>query len=138
MHRLIGSILFLSLVTFTADGQDSQGSSTVTVGGGWAVDSDLRLSGGPHFSGTYEYRTLKYMALDAGVGTTVSSIPRSRNYYGTYSRSETGYFGFRGILPLSHGRVELFGGPSGAYLEELSALRRDGDTVRVWRTRRGG
>src|ERR1700691_2135979 len=118
IHKAIGSSLLFFLFLAALRAQDAKGTSTVTfgVGGGWAVDSGLGLGGGPQFNGMYEFRILKYLALKTGVGTTISTIPPTQNYIGYYSRTENAFFGFRGILPLAHGKTELFAGVDGAYL----------------------
>jgi hypothetical protein len=126
IHKAISSLLILCLSVAGLRAQDAKGTSTVTfgVGGGWVVDSGLALGGvggGPQFNGTYEFRILKYLALDASVDTTISTIPRNQNYAGYYSRTENAAFGFRGILPLAQGRTELFAGVDGAYLRDFQA-----------------
>ena len=74
MHKLIGSIVFLFIQLLPAFGQETGGSSTVTlgVGGAWALRSPHQLEGGPQFNGTYEYRVNKHFALEVGLDTTVT------------------------------------------------------------------
>jgi hypothetical protein len=121
IRRAIGLLAMVCASVGVLEAQDARGTSTVTfgVGGGWAVSSELGLGGGPQFDGTYEFRILKYLALDASVNTTVSTIPQTLNSAGFYSRTENAAFGFRGILPLAKGRTELFAGVDGAYLRDF-------------------
>lgn len=126
IYRAVGFLLMMCFSVAVLPAQDARGTSTVTfgVGGGWLVDSGLGLGGvggGPQFNGTYEFRILKYLSLDAGVDTTVSTIPQTQNYAGYYSRTENAAFGFRGILPLAKGKTELFAGVDGAYLRDFQA-----------------
>jgi len=84
IHKAVGSLLMLCFSVVVLRAQDAKGTSTVTfgVGGGWVVGSGLGLGGGPRFDGTYEFRILKHLALDASVDTTISTIPQTQNYAG--------------------------------------------------------
>ncbi len=122
-------------------GQDATHTSTVTLSAGGDVASYnwSGQGGGPSFSGTYEYRLWKYFAVEAGVNTILpsrtgygqifsifpsgtnlslnSANPLNYSVYPYHTRDVVTLlpFGFRGILPLSSGRLELFAGFGGAY-----------------------
>ncbi|MGH9440067.1 MAG: hypothetical protein ACRD22_19885, partial [Terriglobia bacterium] len=133
--------LFLTVAPLPLLGQNAVHTSTVTLGVGGQPYSYNYFDeqGGPAFSGRYEYRLSKYLAVDAGVDTLLPSThsaqyspvintgqpvyddhgPNCRNCV-IVSIPETARvtlipFGFKGILPLASGRVELFAGLGGAY-----------------------
>lgn len=134
--------LFLALLSCPIlQAQDATHTSTVTLSAGGDVDSYnwSGQGGGPSFSGTYEYRLWKYFGVEAGVNTIlpartgysqILSIVPSGTAFSLNSPNPTNYsvypyhnrdvvtllpFGFRGILPLSNDRLELFAGFGGAY-----------------------
>lgn len=141
MKQFIG-LLFLFIPLATAQGQDAVGTSTVTfgLGAGKPFNSYYATSGGPQTNGSYEYRFRKHWAMEFGVDTThvrsqtetltTTEVPGSTvlggattltytySYsYGTRSALATTMpFGFRGILPLGQGKLELFAGGGGTYL----------------------
>jgi len=136
MHRLFAFLLLLPLAITVSAQENAVGTSTITfgVGGGWTGDNPLGSSGGPVFNGTYEYRISKYLAVEAGVHNTLvnayqynqiyTSIPAGLNFTYSYvssiqtrasERNTSVPFGFKGILPLRHGKIELFAGFDGAY-----------------------
>lgn len=120
------------------DAQESTGTSTVTfgVGGGWIASHPYGTGGGPAFNGTYEFRFSKYFAVEAGVdttltttyysnvqqyfsilpGTTLTTVTTTSQYfYRGGARSTDAILGPRLLLPVAHGRGELFAGFGGAY-----------------------
>lgn len=119
-------------------------TSTLTVGvGGLPYSYDAQYSslqkGGPAFTGTYEYRLTRYLAVEAGPDILLpsgraflqeASILSGANLIPYYPASgcTTGCvqvsgrsqvtlltYGFKGILPLAADRLELFAGVGGAY-----------------------
>jgi hypothetical protein len=133
--------IFLPLA---AVGQEPIHSSTVTLGVGGLPYSNgydyIDGHGGPSFTGRYEFRLWKYVALEGGVDTLLPSIHTSellpvisvlsgQNLVSYFSgctacvivpisdrtRITLLPFGLKGILPVAGGRVELFGGIGGAY-----------------------
>jgi len=138
MKQFIGSLLFLCVPLLTAHGQDDvKGSSTVTFGLGAGRPANSYYPGGLQLNGTYEYRLSKHWAAEFGVDTTQVKIdtftytyivPAGVTIFGglptsyTYSYSKANAlatsmpFGFRGIMPLSQGKLELSAGGGGAYL----------------------
>jgi hypothetical protein len=142
MHRLLVFLLFLSCSLTAAFAQESSvGTSTVTfgVGGGFGGLNPLGTTGGPVFNGTYEFRVAKYFALETGVHNTLGTTFQYISLYTPViikagagltpvtvlrgqtittrapARNTSVPFGFRGILPMKHGKVELFLGGDGAY-----------------------
>jgi hypothetical protein len=142
MKRFICSFSFLFVLLGVGHAQETNGTSTVTlgVGGGWPIRGN-GVTGGPQFNGTYEYRLRKYLALEFGVDTTVVTVPAtsvtvtpagscipldptagcnlyafSNSFYSAGGRAVSMPFGFRGIRPILNGRVELFIGGGGVYL----------------------
>ncbi len=139
MHRIC-TTLFLALVpALSLLAQDGLYSSTITFSAGGEVPTrnDFGESSGPSFTGNYEYRMFKHLALEAGVDTI---LPKTENYQvlpvigsgfsGPVSFCATGCvfftesnrtrvtlvpFGVKGILPLWSNRLELFAGFGGAY-----------------------
>lgn len=137
MNKRIRSLLVLLVPLCTANAQDTTGISTVTFGlGAGRPVNPTYTTGGPQLNGSYEYRFLKHWAVEFGVDTslvktgnyavivtypasgTILTGPSSYSYsYSKINAFATSMpFGFRGILPLSQGRLELFGGGGGAYL----------------------
>jgi hypothetical protein len=141
MHRLLVFLFLLPRALTPAFAQESSvGTSTITfgVGGGFTGQNDLGASGGPVFNGTYEFRIGKYLALETGVhNTLVTTYQYSYVYTPLIINAGTGLtsitnvqtidtrgparntsvpFGFRGILPIKHSKVELFLGADGAYV----------------------
>ena len=140
MHRLCGPLLLCFLPLVGAFGQDSTGTSTVTLsaGGETPTRNLFGESSGPVFNGNYEFRILKYLAVEAGVDNMlprtqqqqffpivsipygVNLLPSTNTYVLAFSNDRTRStflpFGVRGILPVSHGRIELFSGVGGAYV----------------------
>jgi len=125
----------------TIFGQDAPHDSTLTIGVGGVPYTNNEYyphlqTGGPAFAANYEYRLLKYLAAEVGADILLPSgealvqsysIPPSTNLIsyvpcptcgvlvsGT-SRVSLLSYGFKGILPLASGRVELFAGVGGAY-----------------------
>lgn len=122
-------------------GQDSIHSSTVTLSAGGEVPTYNQFgeSNGPAFRGNYEFRLLKYLALEAGVETM---LPKTTQYLyspvfnlgqpsNVFFSSSSPYvlieakdteqntflpFGVKGILPVRGSRIELLGGFGGAYV----------------------
>lgn len=123
-------------------GQEALHTSTLTLGVGGMPYSDYPnlpdlQKGGPAFTGNYEYRLSKYLAVEGGTDILLpsgesfiqlASIPAGQNVI-TYtpgctacvvpvsgrSRVTLLTYGFRGILPLAKDRLELFAGVGGAY-----------------------
>ncbi len=140
MNRYISPLFFLLVAVIGADGQEANGTSTVTfgLGAGRPVSYNYGVGGGPQLNGSYEYRFLRHWAAEFGVDTThvktgIESVTvtapgsatgvtntASDTYSYTYSKTNalatSMPFGLRGILPLAQGRLELFGGGGGAYL----------------------
>ena len=134
MYKLFGSLLFSFLALPGAFGQEAVGTSTVTlsVGGETPPRNEFGESLGPVFTGNYEYRLRKYWAVEAGVQNMLPSTTHYE-FIGVPTGTSILYqqfccffvpdrtrvtllpFGFRGILPVSGGRVELFAGLGGAY-----------------------
>jgi hypothetical protein len=139
MHRLL-VFLFLIPCTLTFAQESTVGTSTVTfgIGGGFTGQNPLGTSGGPVFNGTYEFRLSKYLALETGVHNTLVTTYKYAYSYtpviinpgsglttvftsGTTTVTRGGArntsvpFGFRGILPMKHGQVELFLSADGVY-----------------------
>lgn len=133
--------LLLALAPFPLLGQEAIHTSTFTLGVGglpYSYDS-FREYGGPTFTGRYEYRLWKYLAVESGVDTLLPSTPHveilpvissgvTLNSYSNGICSACVFvsvrdtaritlvpFGLKGILPIADGRVELFGGLGGAY-----------------------
>lgn len=76
------------------------------------------LRNGPAFSAGYEFRIFRYVAPEFGV---VVLLPNNATQYQTlttFSREHLTLlsFGGRGVLPLSHDRLEVFAGLGGAYM----------------------
>jgi len=139
----VNKLFLLSLLVlgpFTILGQDGIHTSTLTLGVGgmpYSYNSNPP-KGGPTFSGLYEYRGWKYLAVEGGVDTLLPSVEYSRFLsvlspgqnlitagpgcpacvlvpISERSRITLLTFGFKGILPLARNRVELFGGFGGAH-----------------------
>jgi hypothetical protein len=122
-------------------GQDASHDSTLTLGVGVLPYSSSDYypqlqKGGPAFTANYEYRFLKYLAAEIGTDVLLPSGKALVQSYSilpgtnqvTYvpcptcgvlvsgtSRVSLLSYGFKGILPLASGRVELFAGVGGAY-----------------------
>jgi len=135
-------LLVFSLLCCSASllGQDPVHTSTldVSAGGTTYAYNYFNQRGGPAFGGRYEYRLWKYVAIEAGVDALwpksystllVGSLAPGTNLI-TVSPGCTGCvyvpfsernrvtlvpFGAKAILPLAHGRIELFLGAGGAY-----------------------
>ncbi len=112
---------------------------TLGVGGQPYSYNSFGQRSGPAFSGHYEYRLWKYVALEAGVDTLLPSTYNTEFISVLSGQNLTFYnsgpfctscvivpipdrarvtllpFGFKGILPVARGRIELFGGFGGAY-----------------------
>lgn len=120
--------------------QDAAYTSMVTLGAGGLPYSNVYSPqhGGPSFTGDYEYRLSRYLALEAGTDILLpaggllqeASILSGENLISYYNSScppsctvlESGRsrvtlltYGFKGILPLVADRIELFAGIGGAY-----------------------
>ena len=101
-------------------------------------DSPNLQKGGPTFTGNYEYRLSKYLAVEGGTDillpsgqsfTQVATIPAGQNLIPVGPTGPTIFilqssersrvtlltYGFKGILPLVNNRLELFAGVGGAY-----------------------
>ena len=129
-----------------ACGQDSVHTSTITLGVGglpYSYDAQYRTlqKGGPSFTGNYEFRLSRYLAVETGTDILLpsgqgflqqASILSGENLIGYYYHAGSGCtvgcvqlsgrsqvtlltYGFKGILPLAGDRVELFAGIGGAY-----------------------
>lgn len=145
MNRLLSSFifLFLPLLAVSAYGQEQvNGSSTVTFGLGAGKATNSYSYAGPQLNGSYEYRIGKYLSFEFGVDSTFVSAPVYTTTIsspvtiltgvstGTYiyssiystgtSRATTMPFGFRGVLPLAQGRIEVGLGAGGVYLFDPS------------------
>jgi len=135
--------LVFSICSFIASGQDAPHTSTLTLGVGGLPYSDGAFSpqsGGPSFTGNYEYRLSRYLATEIGTDILLPSgisfgelsvIPSGQNLIENSPRSGCATicalvpsgrsqvtlltYGFKGILPLAADRVELFVGIGGAY-----------------------
>jgi hypothetical protein len=139
MKHFIGPLILLLVPLLTAYGQDSvNGTSTVTfgLGAGKPIGAADGITGGTQLNGSYEYRIRKYLSVEFGVDSTIVTAPiytytntfipvgsgltGPYTYTTTYShatsRATTMPFGFRGVLPLLHGRVEASVGGGGAFL----------------------
>ena len=118
-------------------------SSTLTLGAGGLPFSDGAFgpqSGGPSFTGNYEFRLFRYLSVETGTNillpsgvsfSQLSVIPPGQNFIrfspgsscatmcvlavSGHSQVTLLTYGFRGILPLADERVELFLGIGGAY-----------------------
>lgn len=141
MHRISAILVFTLFPAFILQAQDALHTSTVTfgVGGETPTYNQFGESTGPAFAGNYEYRILKYLAIEAGLETI---LPRQTNYgyailpginlvtaatptlctngcvfFAQTDRTRVSLvpFGGKGILPLASDRVELFAGGGGAY-----------------------
>jgi hypothetical protein len=129
--------LLATLSAAAALGQGSAGPHTVTFGVGGVGGGP---NTGPAFNASYEYRFLPFLSIEAGLDTilprTVQNVfslvqPIAQQAPGSAAPAPIGYvltpvderttmrlapLGLRGILPLYHGRAELFGGLGAAYL----------------------
>jgi hypothetical protein len=134
-----------------AFGQEALHSSTLTLGVGGLPYSDNPYypdlqKGGPTFTGDYEYRLSKYLAVEGGTDillpsgesfVQLASILAGQNLAAYQpgctacvvlvsgrSRVTLLTYGFKGILPLANDRLELFAGLGGAYAwnSEFSGL----------------
>ena len=139
MNRISTILLFGLMPVSTLFGQDGLHSSTITlgVGGETPTYNQFGESSGPSFTGNYEFRILKYLAIEGGLQTI---LPRTTNYslvpvfipsgvsavslctngcvflsQVDRTRVSLAPFGAKGILPLASDRVELFAGGGGAY-----------------------
>jgi hypothetical protein len=128
-------LLFVSS-RFMVFGQDALHTGTLTLGVGglpYSYNSNSQ-KGGPTFTGNYEYRLWKYLAVEGGVDTLLPSVQYLQQFsvitpgQNLVSFVQTGYlpasdrsrvtlltYGFKGILPLAKNRLELFAGFGGAY-----------------------
>ncbi len=140
MFRTFLLALVPALTLFAQDGLHSS-TLTLSAGGEVPTRNDFGESSGPVFSGNYEFRIFKYLALEAGVDTM---LPKTHSYQAfsvlsganlvSYFPLQGGQcapcvlviqpnrtrvtlvpFGVKGILPLRSNRVELFAGGGGAY-----------------------
>ena len=142
----IFSFVLLSVLAGSALAQEpAKSSSTVTLSVGGAGGGD----GGPAINGNYEFRLFKYLAVEGGLDTmlpgantyTLESVASLEsgvsNYYGATGNYVTVPvyqtnrimmvpFGFKGILPLAHNRLELFVGVGGAYTWNANYSRTNG------------
>ena len=140
MNRL-ASVFFICSVMVHA--QEPVHTSTLTLGVGGLPYSDGAFgpqSGGPSFTGNYEFRLIRHLAVETGTDILLPSgvsfrelsvIPPGLNFFGytpgssctsmcvlaASGRSQVTLltYGFKGILPLAADRVELFAGIGGAY-----------------------
>jgi hypothetical protein len=141
MRSVMRLIFVSSFLVSLSHSQEAVHTSTLTlgVGGESRQRTYPQSSAGPAFKINYEFRLAKYFAVEAGTemlfpktvqfqpayvilsgtnltnyfngGTSVSALIPSfeRRPIGTVP------FGIKGILPLAHGRLELFAGVGGAY-----------------------
>ncbi len=134
--------MFFFAGAVTVFGQDALHDSTLTMGVGGLPYSDSEYypqlqKGGPAFTANYDYRLLKYLAAEVGTDIllpsgkayvqsasilsgqnlipSVSNCPSCTVLVSGTSRVSLLSYGFKGILPLANGRVELFAGVGGAY-----------------------
>ena len=135
MIRIFSFVLLSALAGSALAQEPAKSSSTVTLSVGGAGGGD----GGPAINGNYEFRLFKYLAVEGGLDTmlpgantyTLESVASLEsgvsNYYGATGNYVTVPvyqtnrimmvpFGFKGILPLAHDRLELFVGVGGAYI----------------------
>lgn len=115
------------------------GTLTLGVGGESRQKTYPQSSTGPGFKVNYEFRLAKYFAVEAGTemlfpktvlfqptyvilaGTNLISYfngaPSVSGLIPSFERRPvaTVPFGIKGILPVAHGRLELFAGVGGAY-----------------------
>ena len=137
MNTLLLVFFVPGFLAFAQD--DVVHSSTLTFGVGGKPYSDNVYSpgeqkGGPAFTGNYEFRLSRYLALEAGTDILLpvskysgESIVLAGQSVGMYTgtccalvvneRSSVTLltYGFKGILPLAGNRLELFAGVGGAY-----------------------
>ena len=143
MNRLI--VLLLVSSGGIALGQDNARTSTLTLGVGGLPYSNSRYyptlqKGGAAFTGNYEYRLFRYLAVEGGTNILVPSgqsigrvavISAGQNLVsltpstcspvcsvmvaGGRSQITLLTYGVKGILPLASDRLELFAGVGGAY-----------------------
>ena len=141
MRMVMKVILVSSLLASISTSQEAVHTSTLTlgVGGESRQNTYPQSSTGPAFKVNYEFRLAKYFAVEAG---TEMLFPKTVQYQPTYVilagtnlinyfngvTTVSAYtpsferrpvatvpFGIKGILPLAHGRLELFAGVGGAY-----------------------
>jgi hypothetical protein len=137
MNRISKVLILGILPFFTLLGQNGEHSSTVTlsVGGETPTYNQFGESSGPVFAGNYEYRIMKYLALEGGFqsmlplttryevlpvfsGVNLISICSSGCvFFSQSARTMVNLvpFGAKVVLPLASDRFELFAGGGGAY-----------------------
>ena len=145
----ISKVLIVSILPFSALlAQDGEHTSTVTlsVGGETPTYNQFGESSGPVFAGNYEYRIMKYLAVEGGFQsmlplTTIYesfSVPSGTSLISTAtcssgctivqsSRTMVNLtpFGVKLVLPLASDRFELFAGGGGAYAFHSDGTYRD-------------
>jgi hypothetical protein len=140
----LASLFFIC--SFIVCGQDVVHTSTLTLGVGglpYSYDAEYPTlqKGGLAFTGNYEYRLSRYLAVEAGTDILLpsgqaflgqASILSGENLIPYYNYTASGCttgcvhvsgrsqvtlltYGFKGILPLAADRLELFAGVGGAY-----------------------
>lgn len=113
--------LFLVLcAAISALGQSGRSTVLIGAGGGFPAGGYLtnQFANGPAFAVTYEFRLFRYFAPAVGVVNSLPTYTDREEYTTTVSRERVTLLslGFRGVLPLGHGRVELFAGPGAAHV----------------------
>jgi hypothetical protein len=114
-------LLLVSAFPLMAFSQEAERSTvTVGVGGGFPAGG-TGIYGIPNsaaFSASYDFRLLKYLAPEVAVVNTIPNVNYGGEYGPVISRERITLlsFGPRGILPLMHGRLELFAGVGAAHL----------------------
>jgi hypothetical protein len=114
---------FLFLISCAAIATLGQGGrSTVSIGAGGGIPAGGYLtdpfSSGPAFAATYEFRAFRCFAPSIGVANFLPNYMNYDEYATTKTRERVTLLslGFRSVLPLAHGRVELFAGPSATHI----------------------
>jgi len=154
MHRIFRKLILGFVPLSSLFAQNAVHSSTLTLSAGEATTAinPFGQSNGPAFGATYEFRALKYLALDTGVTTMLpktwnyellpvfippSVIPPNQVLIGLCSNGCVAIFqqdrspvtlvpfGVKGILPLWSNRLELFAGGGGAYAFHAGGRGRD-------------
>jgi hypothetical protein len=98
-----------------ASGQGGRSTVSIGVGGGLPAGGfrTEQFLNGPAFSASYEFRLFKYVAPEIGLVDLLPNYTEYSKYGSSISRYRVTLLsmGIRGVLPLAHGRVELFAGP---------------------------
>ena len=115
----------LSLLAFAlcANAQ-SEMRNTITFSGGWAHNIGNNCCGDstPNVGVSYAYRLFPHVAAEVGLDTALSVGSEARGAHYDLKADDRFFwvpFGFRGILPLREGRVEI-SAAAGALYEKYS------------------